>query len=350
MSDKGAWSGIDLPCSLNSQLCVLILVNQRPTAKELLQHRFIRGARKTSYLSELTERYQDYHARSVNRPHNTYQPSVRNSIASWEGTLRSDWNFDTIRSTAAMGTFSSMAKDIMPPGMIPDENEEDEDNLETAETIATSGATNGGSDLNTRPSAGIGMNMDAVRSTVIIHSKSQLEPSEALNAGETPPLVEDGSSTETVDLTPKTPPSPSAEVLGAPPAYVRTPKRASYAARTNAEGTVVRDIDLGSGVDTIRPVKRVDAAGSLRLSADFVGSMRAREGSSSQPGSPVSAKDKSRRRTSSELVKAGKALVDEVVLPTLERVRSILHSGFLINIFKLYRQLRMIRMLERLNL
>ena len=31
---------------------------QRPTAKELLQHRFIRGARKTSYLTELIERYQ----------------------------------------------------------------------------------------------------------------------------------------------------------------------------------------------------------------------------------------------------------------------------------------------------
>lgn len=33
---------------------------QRPTARELLQHRFIRGARKTSCLTELTERYQEW--------------------------------------------------------------------------------------------------------------------------------------------------------------------------------------------------------------------------------------------------------------------------------------------------
>lgn len=35
---------------------------QRPTAHELLRHRFLRQARKTSYLMELTERYRRWKA------------------------------------------------------------------------------------------------------------------------------------------------------------------------------------------------------------------------------------------------------------------------------------------------
>ena len=103
--------------------------SQRPTAKELLQHRFIRGARKTTYLSELVERYQDYRARS-GKPQAAHAPSVRNSIASWEGTRRSDWNFDTVRSSMAMGTFRSAARDIMHSGMVPDEEEEEDIQME----------------------------------------------------------------------------------------------------------------------------------------------------------------------------------------------------------------------------
>lgn len=34
------------------------LGRQRPTAKELLKHRFIKGAKKTSYLTELIERHE----------------------------------------------------------------------------------------------------------------------------------------------------------------------------------------------------------------------------------------------------------------------------------------------------
>ncbi|KIK64780.1 hypothetical protein GYMLUDRAFT_131664, partial [Collybiopsis luxurians FD-317 M1] len=41
-------------------LCLTKDTDARPTASELLQHRFIGGARKTSYLTELIERYRDY--------------------------------------------------------------------------------------------------------------------------------------------------------------------------------------------------------------------------------------------------------------------------------------------------
>lgn len=106
--------------------------------------------------------------------------------------------------------------------------------------------------------------------------------------------------------------------LGAPPAYSGSPRsarRASYAARTSTDGpgTVLREADLGTGIDTIRPVKKVDPAGSLRLSSEFVGSMR-KEGSVSSPRSPT------HKRTSSDLSKAGRSLVDDVVLPILSNV------------------------------
>jgi len=98
---------------------------------------------------------------------------------------------------------------------------------------------------------------------------------------------------------------------------MRSPRRSSYAARTSIDGrgTVLSPADLGTGVDTIRPVKKVDGAGSLRLSSEFVGSIRKEAGASS-PRSPSG-----HNRTLSEMSKAGRSLVDEVVLPILGKVR-----------------------------
>lgn len=72
--------------------------------------------------------------------------------------------------------------------------------------------------------------------------------------------------------------------------------------------------DLGTGVGTIRPVKKVDQVGSLRLSSEFVGSQR-KEGSSTSPIAP--------RRASSETARVGGLMVDEVILPILNNVRSL---------------------------
>lgn len=204
-----------------------------------------------------------------------------------------------------MGTFRSAAKDIMQSSMVPDEEEEEGLEFEDSEVPDSALATASGSDI---PSVG----KTASQSTMIVHTDSELAA--AQTSSEMPPLEEDGSSTETAEAGPATPPS-----IEAPPAYVRTPRRASYAKRTAEGGTIVRDIDLGTGVDTIRPVKKVDAAGSLRLSSDFVGSMRAREGSaSSVPNSPVKDKAAS-RKTTSDGAKAGRAIVDDVVMPALQK-------------------------------
>lgn len=219
--------------------------------------------------------------------------------------MKSDWNFDTIRSTAAMGTFRSMAKDlVMPPTM-----EADDDDMSVYEddhrSIDTSGATNWSGPL---VGGGLGFNPQGAHSTVVI------KPPRPAPETDTPLLASESSSP---DQTPSG--SPAAPPEGAPPAYtgsIRSKRRASYAERTSVRGagTVLNEADLGTGVDTIRPVKRVDPVGSLRISAEFVGNLR-REGSSSTPTSPTK-----HTRAASEAGQAGKAMVDEVVLPILRKV------------------------------
>jgi serine/threonine-protein kinase 24/25/MST4 len=220
-----------------------------------------------------------------------------------------------------MGSFRNMAKDLVQPGLIPDEDEETVSLFGTAEdgdSVNTEAATKG-SDIPLNP-GGIGSEISAQQATVVV--RSQL----ASPDGNVVPKEE-----ATLSDTPNPPDANANPDLGAPPAYVRTPttpRRSSYAARTAPNGTVVRVADMGTGVDTIRPVKKIDATGSLRLSSEYVGSMRARDGregssAGSVPTSPISPmKDKSstHRRTASEAAKAGRSLVDEVVLPTLDKV------------------------------
>ncbi|KAI3612319.1 ste20-like serine threonine kinase [Moniliophthora roreri] len=284
-------------------LCLTKDPKARPTANELLQHRFIRGARKTSYLTELIERYQDYRSRSPQRGHQVHQGTVRGTMQ-WDAnsSIRSDWNFDTIKTSSVMGTFRSMAKDLV----IPDENEDDQDVASLTEihgSIDTGAATKG-----TDPS--IGSNPLAAHSTVILKDvppspASEKDMASLINA-------QQASSESAVDDSPNPDSTP-------PPAYsgsMRSGRRSSYAARNavNGAGTIMREADLGNGVDTIRPVKKVDTAGSLRLSSEYVGDMR-REGSTSTPTSPT---NRSHRRAASEMGKAGTAIVDEVVLPILQ--------------------------------
>ncbi|KAL0949993.1 hypothetical protein HGRIS_010004 [Hohenbuehelia grisea] len=273
----------------------------RPSANDLLQHRFIRTARKTSYLTELIERHQDYRSRQPQKGNQPFQPTVRNSMA-WDtnASIRSDWNFETIKSMSAMGTFRSMAKDLapMPPGMIPDEEDEYQSDGGNA-SVDTAAATKGSDPLVN----GLGMNSQAAHSTVIIRPPR----SAAVDQDASGPL-------DTVDESTNRGESPP---LGAPPAYgsIRSSRRTSYAGRTslNGAGTVMREADLGTGVDTIRPVKKVDAAGSLRLSAEYVGAAR-KDSSGSAPTLPSI----SHKRVASEASRAGVAIVDDVVLPILQ--------------------------------
>lgn len=217
--------------------------------------------------------------------------------------------FDTVKSTAAMGTYSSMEKDLIPHHEY-DPSDHDDDSMYGVQqqgSFNSGGATRGSDPVN------LGRHLpDAVHSTVAIKM-----PAEEKDA---PGLLADEVSSENTDSVerPSTPPSQEP-----PPAYtgsVRSSTRSSYATRSmkDGRGTVLKEADMGSGVDTIRPVKKVDTVGSLRLSHEFVGSQR--DGSSgSSPSSPVTPKSP-HKRALSDSMKAGQSIVDEVILPICERV------------------------------
>ena len=217
--------------------------------------------------------------------------------------------FDTVRSAAAMGTYRSMEKDLVPHHEF-DPSDHDDDSMYG---VPQQGSFNSGGATRGSDPTNLGMRLsDAIHSTVAIKMPPDEKdvpvlPTDEVSSGNT------GSAEE-----PSTPPSQEP-----PPAYtgsVRSSRRSSYAARSmkDGRGTVLREADLGSGVDTIRPVKKVDTVGSLRLSHEFVGSQRD-GGSGSSPSSPVTPKSP-HKRALSDSMKAGQSIVDDIILPICEKV------------------------------
>jgi len=218
--------------------------------------------------------------------------------------------FDTVRSAAAMGTYRNMEKDLIPHHEFDPSNHDDDSmyGVPHQGSFNSGGATRGSDPVN------LGMRLsDAIHSTVAI----KMPPDEKKDD---PALLADEMSPGNAGSAEEPPSPPSQEP---PPAYtgsVRSSRRSSYAARSirDGRGTVLREADLGSGVDTIRPVKKVDTVGSLRLSHEFVGSQRD-GGSGSSPSSPVTPKSP-HKRALSDSMKAGQSIVDDIILPICEKV------------------------------
>lgn len=106
---------------------------QRPTATELLQHRFIRGARKIAHLTELIERYQDWQTRRdelVRSRGNGGLPTIKMSASEAprtvdlnNGSVTSAWSFDTIKSISTLGSVRDVRHVL---NLDPQEQEEDD--------------------------------------------------------------------------------------------------------------------------------------------------------------------------------------------------------------------------------
>lgn len=272
-------------------LCLTKDPTKRLTAKELLQHRFIKGAKKTSYLTELIERYQEYRAQPPPKVQ-VYQPTVRGTV-NWENndTIRSDWNFDTMKSTSVMGTFKSAAKDVV--SEIEDDDSTVGDQLIYEEDQESGGAVKGSAV--TDPTA-VRLNSHVTHSTLRVNTAPQdrdfLDASTSLqvdasvkSAGLASPL-QDGQT----------------GVLGVPPVCGGSERRSSYTARhkTTGAGTAMLEADLGTSLDI-----KVDATSSLKLSTEYAGSAR------SEGRVPL-------KRRQGESERAGMAMVNDVVLPVLQ--------------------------------
>ena len=94
--------------------------------------------------------------------------------------MRSDWNFDTIKTMSAMGTFRGTIHELsMAPGMVEDEESVYDD---SQSSIDTGAATKGSDPISP---AVIGMNSDAAHSTVIIKPirTQEAEPEEPSGTG-----------------------------------------------------------------------------------------------------------------------------------------------------------------------
>lgn len=68
----------------------------RPSAKELLKHRFIMGAGKVEMLQELVERKRDYDANQTRRHHPVYYQETLQTMS----TNDDGWTFETVKSVA----------------------------------------------------------------------------------------------------------------------------------------------------------------------------------------------------------------------------------------------------------
>jgi hypothetical protein len=115
-------------------------LQQRPSAAELLQHRFIRGGRKIAHLTELIERYQDWQAQrdELGRSRsNGGAPTIKMSASEAartvdlnNGTVTSAWSFDTVKSISTLGSVRDVRHVLALDPREEDEDDYDEDDEE----------------------------------------------------------------------------------------------------------------------------------------------------------------------------------------------------------------------------
>ncbi|KAI9103081.1 STE/STE20/YSK protein kinase [Phlyctochytrium arcticum] len=93
-------------------LCLHKEIDQRPPAKELLKHRFIKAAKKTSFLTELIERHEQWLAEGGSEKEGSDEDGDDDEDGGEGQDDDSDgWNFGTIRK----GTISKTLGNKLPP-------------------------------------------------------------------------------------------------------------------------------------------------------------------------------------------------------------------------------------------
>lgn len=385
-------------------LCLIKDPKLRPSTKELLQHRFIKHARKTSVLTELIERHQEWKARGATRGGaivRDHLQAAEPSESTFAGTVMSEWQFDTMRSRMSTSQYDDSVDVWEEDGRGPPADGEDRAGYATLRgdrpveglmgaMESTSSLRRAGNDVQAGPSreaieeAEASDNVGSLRSgsdgddaddqsissagisSYDLMSQAGASTPATSNAS-TPPTPSEASSvhvdslkdsfrSRTGDNGHLVPPPGGAGAAGlddpsdAPPSTPRGhrsngsngshrstgQRRSSWNERHDINGTVMREGDVGTGMDTIRPVKRLDAGGSARVSAEYIGSLRSSrsngalnaEGSRAVANQEVDLlsahghrKSRSGSGSTSVEARAGGALVHDVVLPVIEKVR-----------------------------
>ncbi|WVF66496.1 hypothetical protein IAT40_001236 [Kwoniella sp. CBS 6097] len=268
----------------------------RATARDLLQHRFIRSAKRTSDLVPLIERYQSHRARSPGKP--STPSKTLNKLAAGlggltlndNGTMKSEWNFDeTIR-----GTIKGVAVHLDMDDM-DDTDEDGEWDLPEDENWGT-----------------VRERDNLLRATTLNGSDLSLPGLERSSPNPTPSM---GSSPQTPHLETVNLKSSSGS---------NTSGKSTWKERQDqSRGTIVKEGDLGDGFSTVRPMKKVDTIRQAKASTDFIGtgSVRRKEGVPALE-SPIKPKV-----ALSPKGRAGQALVEEVVLGVLDSTATEDHDA-----------------------
>ncbi|WVO13581.1 hypothetical protein L204_101202 [Cryptococcus depauperatus] len=275
--------------------------HDRATAKELLQHPFITSALSTSSLITLVSRYQKIVSSEARKPSSAPSTTLNKLAAGFGltidgsgraiGEVGDEWNFDeTIRGTVR-GVPVKLNLEVVEgePG----------DAMDAAHTIRDGAAYDNGG-------AHIAQSRTPSRSSLPVFERQ---------SNQTPPTLE----VDVHDL--------GTEVKDSelePTSHIdrhSTWKQNSQIGR----GTILQAGNIGDGFSTIRPAKKASPAGSQRLFVHRVGSSHVTDNNSFEssprtqvPLTPNRSKSNNDKLREGPLAKAGKALVDDVIIPVLQ--------------------------------
>lgn len=83
-------------------LCLVKEPKDRPTAKALLQHRFVKYAGKSSKLAEIYTRHVEWRQKTPSKSSKRGSPKAADETAVF-GTVMSEWAFDSVRADHEQG-------------------------------------------------------------------------------------------------------------------------------------------------------------------------------------------------------------------------------------------------------
>ncbi|GAA5836533.1 hypothetical protein JCM3766R1_001625 [Sporobolomyces carnicolor] len=287
-------------------LCLIKDPQERPTAKELLQHRFVKYARRTSQLAELIDRQREWKtttAAAAQKKGSSSKDKKSDRDGGLDdasnGTVMSSWAFDTVKRVDDAGHDAEDVKFGTLRQPLPSDSELAALSASTAlQALPEVGANGAEPTIETLLAAAAIPSAAAVHDIALEKQPRQQAPS---------------------------PPSP------------RSPhEQNACSPRTDPQGTVSRiDPVVAGGVNTVRPLPRSDSGQSQRASVVGIARSNSRNSSRSRqtssatiptssaataPQPQIESRSRADDNSKVEQDKLGKAVVLDVLGPVVQRL------------------------------
>lgn len=288
-------------------LCLIKDPRERPSAKELLKHRFIRGARNTIHLLDLIEKHAQWKAKGP--PKLQQQPHETMTFNS--DHLSSEWNFDTIRSQATIKKRGSMSPTTLTKA-IPLGG-----TLTSRDLVAHRQDDRSASLISSRAPTTLKIeNISSTISSTSADDENTIKPTISQLHPALPSLPE--HSTAAVEASPA--PSITISKQSSNSTYKQrstSSRRSSlYNSGSNPNGIPINEDSLGDGHDTIRRIRKVDQHASINNS--LIASLKAH----ATPHTSIETAPAKVEPTSEE-GQIGRKLADDIFVPVLQNVSTL---------------------------